>query len=68
MLPRSDFWRAGGLGLGNLMCWLTLLFFLNTHAAEAINCLNAAIDIYTDMVRSCTGSSWTDVLVRDAAR
>lgn len=50
------------------MCWLTLLFFLNTHAAEAINCLNAAIDIYTDMVRSCTGSSWTDVLVRDAAR
>ncbi|KFW67287.1 Beta-soluble NSF attachment protein, partial [Pygoscelis adeliae] len=33
---------------------------------EAINCLNAAIYIYTDMVRSCTGSSWTDALVRDA--
>ncbi|KAF1651988.1 Beta-soluble NSF attachment protein, partial [Eudyptes chrysocome] len=40
-----------GLGLGSLTCWLTLLFFLNTHAAEAINCLNAAIDIYTDMGR-----------------
>lgn len=27
------------------------LFLLNAFASEAINCLNAAIDIYTDMVR-----------------
>ena len=27
------------------------MFFLNAFASEAINCLNAAIDIYTDMVR-----------------
>lgn len=66
---KRDFWKVGGgLGLGILTCWLTLLFLLTTHAAEAINCLNAAIDIYTDMVRSCAGSSWTDALARDAAR
>nr|XP_028683953.1 beta-soluble NSF attachment protein isoform X3 [Macaca mulatta] len=31
--------------------WIFSLFFLNAYASEAINCLNAAIDIYTDMGR-----------------
>lgn len=47
---------------GNSGHCLTMLFLLKTHAAEAINCLNAAIDIYTDMVRSCAGGSWSEML------
>lgn len=64
----SDFWKGGGLVLGGVTRRLTLLFFPNTHAAEAINCLNAAIDIYTDMVSSCPGSPGSHARLRDAAK